>query len=74
MDRILNSEFCRLLSEGRAVELWEDNQVVEGWTIFALVSMQLDEVTVLAEIRVRGDEIQRRVVDPGVGQPWVPLE
>jgi hypothetical protein len=74
MERILNSQFCRSLSEGQAVELWEDNQVVEGWTVFALVSMQLDEVTVLAEFRVRGGEIERRVVDPGNGPTWIPLE
>jgi hypothetical protein len=74
MERILNSEFCRSLSEGRAVELWEDNKLVEGWSTFALVSMQSDEVTILAEFRVRGDEIKRRTVDAAGGTSWIRLE
>lgn len=74
METILNSQFCRSLAEGRAVELWEDNRVVDGWTTLILVSMDRDEATILAEFRVRGHQVERRTSHHANEPAWIPLE
>jgi hypothetical protein len=74
MERILNSDFCRSLSHGRSVELWEDNQINDGWCSYLLVAMRQDEATVLAEFRIRGEQIERRAADPTSAPAWIPLE
>lgn len=74
-DKILKSNLYRSLAEGRkGVELWQDNQVADGWAVFRIAAFQRGQATFLAELRAKDGHTQYRVRDERGVESWVDLE
>jgi hypothetical protein len=74
-DGILNSNLYRSLAAGRTdVELWQENQVVDGWVVFWIATFQGGHATFLAELRAKDGQMQHRARDEQGVETWVDLE
>ena len=74
-DGILKSNLYRSLAEGRTdVELWQDNQPADGWSVFWIATYQRGHATILAELRAKDGQTQHRVRNEHGVETWIDLE
>lgn len=74
MDEILNTNLYKSLAQAhKNVELWQENFTEEGWSFYSIVKFTKGEATILAELRAKEGQIQKRTKG-AEGEGWVGVD
>jgi hypothetical protein len=71
---IKNTETYQEIAVGRDdIEIWDDDYVEDGWAYWNIVSRSAGVVKKIAYLRIKDNQIQKRIYDDQGDDLWVPV-